>query len=361
MKAVVITRHGRADVLEVRELPEPEPTAGQVRIAVRAAGLNFSEVSARQGLYPEAPPPPSVVGYEVAGVVDALGPGAEGFEVGDRVWALCRFGGHAEKVCTAAALARRMPAHASFEAAAALPVAYSTAQLLVHGYGSLRPGERVLVHMAAGGVGLAAIELCRRVPGVTLLGTASASKHELLRARGLDHAIDYRAHDFEREVLRLTDGKGVHLVLDAMGGRHWKKNFRLLAPLGRLMVFGLANAARPGKRSLLLALWQLLQAPRWSPMNLMDANRGVLGLNMGHLFEEAALIKSGLDQLQALFDAGQIAPAVDAAFPFSRAAEAHLRIEQRLNVGKVVLVPDSVARAPAVTSGTCGAAARSAA
>ncbi|HUK64122.1 MAG TPA: zinc-binding dehydrogenase, partial [Dongiaceae bacterium] len=170
--------------------------------------------------------------------------------------------------------------------------------------------------------------------------TASASKHELLRARGVAHPIDYRSADFEAEVMRLTDGRGVHAVLDPMGGRNWKKNFRVLAPLGRLMVFGLANATRPGTRSLLLAASQLLHAPRWSPMNLMDANKGVLGLNMGNLFDETDLIASGLDELKRMFDAGEIHPSVDRVFPFARAAEAHLRIEGRENVGKVVLVPD---------------------
>jgi NADPH:quinone reductase-like Zn-dependent oxidoreductase len=198
--------------------------------------------------------------------------------------------------------------------------------------------------MAAGGVGQAAIDLLRRVPEVKIFGTASASKHELLRSQGVT-PIDYRAHDFEAEVMRLTDGKGVQAVLDPMGGRNWKKNFRVLAPLGRLMVFGLANATRPGTRSLLLAASQLLQAPRWSPMNLMDNNRGVLGLNMGHLFDETELIRDGLDELQRLLEAGEIHPLVDRVYPFSRAGEAHLRIEGRANVGKVVLVPDGLVAA----------------
>ncbi|MFT3843221.1 MAG: medium chain dehydrogenase/reductase family protein [Myxococcaceae bacterium] len=342
MKALVIPRYGLSSVLEVRELEAPQPKAGELRISVRAAGLNFSEVSARQGLYPDAPKNPAVVGYEVAGVVDALGEGVTGFARGDRVWALTRFGGHAEQVCTGAGLARKMPAGCSFETAAALPVAYATAQLLVAGYGTVRPGERVLVHMAAGGVGLAAIDLLRRVPGVTIFGTASASKHELLRARGVAHPIDYRSLDFEAEVMRLTNGKGVQVVLDPMGGRNWKKNFRVLAPLGRLMVFGLANATRAGTRSLLLAASQVLQAPRWSPMTLMDNNRGVMGLNMGHLFDETELIANGLDELQRLFDAGEIKPEVDQVFPFSRAPEAHERIERRENVGKIILVPDVI-------------------
>jgi len=345
MKAVVIPRIGRASVLEVRELPDPVPGRAEVRIAVRAAGLNFSEVSARQGIYPDAPKRPSVVGYEVAGIVDAVGDGVTGLEAGDRVWALTRFGGHAELVCTRAELVRRMPETLSFIEAAAVPVAYATAVMLVSSYGHLRARERVLIHMAAGGVGIAAVQLCRRVPGVTILGTASPSKHEILVRLGVDHPIDYRSNDFETVVDEITGGKGVHLILDPMGGGHWRKNYRLLAPLGRLMLYGIANAAGPGARSIPRVAAQVLQSPRWTPMQLMSRNRSVMGLNMGQLFDESEVIEAGLDELVALLEAGVIRPVIDRVFPFSRASSAHERIERRENVGKVVLVPDGVGQA----------------
>jgi NADPH:quinone reductase-like Zn-dependent oxidoreductase len=344
MKAVVIPRIGRASVLQVRELPDPVPGLAEVRVAVRAAGLNFSDVSARQGIDPGAPKPPSIVGYEVAGIVDAVGDGATGLAVGDRVWALTRFGGHAELVCTRADLVRRMPDAFSFIEAAAIPVAYATAVMLVSSYGNVRANERVLIHMAAGGVGVAAVQLCRRVPGVTIFGTASASKHAFLKQLGVDHPIDYRSNDFEVVVHEITGGRGVHLILDPMGGSHWRKNYRLLAPLGRLMLFGVANAAGPGTRSILRVASQVLQSPRWTPMQLMDRNRSVMGLNMGQLFDEPAVIKSGLDELVVLIETGVIRPVIDQVFPFSRASNAHERIERRENVGKVVLVPDALSR-----------------
>jgi NADPH:quinone reductase-like Zn-dependent oxidoreductase len=339
MKAIVIPRYGTADVLCVRSLPDPEPRADEVLIAVQAAGLNFAEVSARQGLYPDAPKPPSVVGYEVSGTIEAVGPDVSEFRRGERVWAICQFGGHAERVCTRASLVRRMPDSLDFVRAAALPVAYATAMLLTSGFGHVRARDRILIHMAAGGVGLAAIDLCRRVPGVTIFGTASASKHDFLRGRGVDHAIDYRATDFEKEVQRLTNGRGVHLLLDPMGGSHWRKNYRLLAPLGRLMVFGFANATRAGTRSFGRVLGQLIQTPRWSPMTLMNDNRAVMGLNLGHLIGDHELIATGLDTIAELISSSAIDPVVDRVFPFSRAADAHRRIEGRENVGKVILVP----------------------
>ena len=163
MKAVINTRHGTVEVLRVEERPAPQPKKGEVRIRVAAAGLNPSEVNARQGMYPDAPPPPMVVGYEVSGVVEALGEGVDQFALGDRVWALCRFGGHAEVVCTPAAWARRMPDAMSFESAAAIPVAYATAVILALDFARIRQGDTVLLHMASGAVGLAVLQLCQQI------------------------------------------------------------------------------------------------------------------------------------------------------------------------------------------------------
>jgi synaptic vesicle membrane protein VAT-1 len=339
LRAIVIPRHGRPDVLEVREMPDPHPGPGEVRIRVHAAGLNFAETSARQGLYPDAPKPPCVVGYEVSGIVDELGEGVHGLAKGERVWALTRFGGHAELACTPAGLVRRMPDFLDFEHAAAIPVVYATAALLVSDYGRVMPGERVLIHMAAGGVGVAAIQLCRQVPDVTLFGTASAKKHAFLRELGVQHPIDYHTLDYETEVQRLTEGKGVHVVLDPMGGDNWRKGYRLLAPLGRLMIYGFSSVQGEGRRNLLRAGYRVLTAPEFKPMALMGDNKAVMGLNLGHLFGEGDRISHGLDRLVTLIDERVVKPVVDSVVPFARAADAHRRIESRQNQGKVVLVP----------------------
>ncbi len=340
MRAIVMTRHGRPEVLEVREVPDPIAKTGEVRIQVKAAGLNFAAAPAPPGPPPAAPTPPRVGGAAGAGTTEARGAGVTGFNLGDRVWALTRFGGHAELAVTPASLVRKMNATLSFEQAAAVPVVYATATLLVRDYGHVFEGDRVLIHMAAGGVGLAAIQLCKQIPGVTLFGTASASKHAFLRAQGLQYPIDYRTTDYAEEVRRLTEGRGVHLILDPMGGENWKKNHRLLAPLGRLMVFGFSAAQGEGTRNLARAAWQLLQSPRWGPLGLMDRNQAVMGLNLGHLFGEGARVSAGLDSLARDLDRGVIRPVLDQVFPFSKAADAHRRIESRANVGKIVLVPD---------------------
>lgn len=337
MRALVITRHGGPEVLAVQEVPTPSPGPGEVRVAVHAAGLNFADVMARQGLYPDAPPPPCTVGYECSGVIDAVGDGVSAGRVGERVIALTRFHGHAEAVCVPAAQALTMPAEMTFAQAAALPVVYITAYHMLFRVAHLRPGMKVLVHMAGGGVGTAALQLCRTVPGVTTFGTASASKHEAIRAEGCDHPIDYRTKDYADEVRRLTDGRGVDLVLDPLGGRDWKKGIGLLRPAGMLIAFGFANMASGETRSYLHIAREGLQVPVFTPLGLMDTNRAVAGVNIGHLWGELDLLSEEMRALVELFVAKKITPRIDAEIPFERAAEAHARLTGRQNVGKVVL------------------------
>ncbi len=341
MRAVWITRVGGPEVLEVRETPEPSPRDGQVRVRVRAAGLNFAELLARMGMYPDAPKLPAVVGYEVAGVVDALGPGAAGPPIGTRVLGLTRFGGHAEAVCVPAAQAIPMPEGMSFEEGAALPINYLTAYHMLFRVAALRPRERVLVHMAAGGVGVAALQLCRTVEGVVTFGTASASKHQAIREEGCAHPIDYRTLDWAAEVRRITGGGGLDVVLDPLGGADTRKGYALLRPAGRLVLFGVANIASGERRSWLRFVREGLYValPRFSPMELMNDNRTVAGVNVGHLWGEAAMLAEEMATLLELYRRGAVRPRVDSQFPFERAADAHRRIQSRQNVGKVLLVP----------------------
>src|SRR3954452_19607583 len=191
MKAVVLTKSGAPDVLQVQEWPDPKVGQGEVRIAVRAAGLNFADTMARLGLYPDAPKTPCVLGYEVAGEVETVGDGVSGFAVGDRVMAGTRFGGQAELVTVPADQALPLPERLSFEQGAAFPVNYGTAYAALIVMGSLREGTRVLIHAAAGGVGIAATQIARNT-GAEIFGTASPAKHEAIRAQGVHHPIDYR-------------------------------------------------------------------------------------------------------------------------------------------------------------------------
>lgn len=338
MKQVWIPRFGAADVLEVREAPDPEPKAGEVRVTVEAAGVNFADILARQGLYMDAPPLPFVPGYEVAGRVDALGPGVTAPAVGTRVLGLTRFGGYSTRACLPASQAVMVPEGLDAARAAAIPVVSLTAWHSLVTLGNLRPGERVLIHAAAGGVGLAALQIAKLRGAGRIFGTASKSKHETLRKLGLTDPIDYHSTDFEAEVRRLTDGKGVHVILDAVGGKSFSKGYGLLAPGGRLVCFGASSLTEGGKRSVLRALSTLWAMPKFKPIDMMMTNRAVFGVNMLHLAEnDPELVTQELAEIVALVAKRQLDPIVDLVVPYAEAARAHRRLEERGNVGKVVL------------------------
>jgi NADPH:quinone reductase-like Zn-dependent oxidoreductase len=338
MKQAWVTRNGGPEVLQVREAPDPEVESGAVRIRVEATGVNFADVLARIGLYPDAPQPPSVLGYEVAGVVDAVGPGAEGFRAGDRVLAITQFGGYSSVVVAPALQVVALPASLTAVKAAAIPVNYITAWLMLVRFGNVQPGERVLVHSAAGGVGQAALQICRS-RGATVIGTASAAKHDRLREAGVAHCIDYRRQDVLAEVRRLTDGRGVDIVLDALGGRSYRDSYRCLAPLGRLMVFGMSSFATGTKRNLFAVVKGLLATPRFHPLSLINRNRGVFGLNIGHLWKDLPVLRGMLDEIVGLTAAGTFDPVVDRTFPLEKAGDAHLYLQEHRNFGKVILLP----------------------
>lgn len=339
MRSVWIPKHGDASVLEVRETPDPEPGPGQVRIRTEVCGLNFAEVSARQGLYPDAPKPPCVVGYEGSGVIDKLGKNVDVLSVGQRVLYLSRFFGHASHVVVDAIQATPIPDTMSFEHAAALPVNYITAYHMLFRVARLQPGEHVLIHMAAGGVGTAALQLCQTVADVVTYGTASARKHDHVRKHGCDHPIDYRTNDYVEEVRALTDGRGVDLVLDALGGKDWKKGYDLLRPAGQLILFGIANTNKGGKRNLWHALKVILSIPKWGGRTLLDENKGVAGVNIGHLWDEREMLRGQLEALLALYQDGKIEPHVHEVYPFDQAAAAFEEIEFGRNIGKVLMKP----------------------
>ena len=332
MRTVVIPRHGAATVLRIGERPTPTAGAGELLIDVRAAGINFADLMARAGLYPDAPKLPAVVGYEVAGVVTAVGDGVTDFVAGDRVLAGTRFGGYAEQVAVPATDAVPLPDRLTFEQGAAVPVNYSTAWAGLIRFGALLPGERVLIHAAAGGVGIAATQLAKHA-GAIVYGTASPGKHDAIRDQGVDHPLDYRQRGWERGLPPMD------LILDAIGGASFRRSYDLLRPGGRLVAFG-ASAALPGeRRNLLSMIGAAVRMPRFNLIRQMSDSKSVIGLNMLRLWDEYGTLAPFSGPLRELLDDGVIEPVVAAAFPFDRAADAHRYLSERRNIGKVVLVP----------------------
>ncbi len=338
MRAIITTRNGSVDVMKVQQRPDPAPRKDQVLIRVKAAGLNFADILARQGLYPDGPPKPCVMGYEVSGLIEAVGEGVDRDLVGKPVIAMTRFGGQAELVTVPLAQTFEKPEQLGFEHGAAIPVNYLTAWALIVAMGGLKKDEAILIHNAGGGVGLAALDIAKHI-GAKTYGTASASKHSFLKERGLDHAIDYRRQDWLPVLMDLTQGRGVELVIDPLGGRSWQKSYRALRTTGRMGVFGMSTASANGVMGKLRALKALAQTRRFHPLSLMNRNRGVFGLNLGHMWGEDEKVAGWTREIMRGIAEGWISPHVDRAFPFDQIADAHRHLEERKNIGKVVLVP----------------------
>lgn len=338
MRQIFITRSGGPEVLKLQETHDPTPTQGEVLIRVKAAGINFADVLARQGLYPDAPKLPCVVGYEVSGVVESVGATADQHWIGKPVIAMTRFGGYSDVLVVCTSQVFEKPERLSFEQAAAIPVSYLTAYALLAVMGSLQASESVLIHNAGGGVGLAALDIAMKI-GATTFGTASPSKHEFLKERGLDYAIDYRTGDWLLVLKELTKGCGVELVVDPIGGGHWKKSYKALRTTGRLGMFGISTASATGLKGKLNMVKAVAQTPFFHPFGLLNRNRGVFGLNIGHMWHESEKVGGWMRTLLDGVRDEWVRPRVDKSFLFEQAGDAHAYLEARKNIGKVVLVP----------------------
>jgi NADPH:quinone reductase-like Zn-dependent oxidoreductase len=340
MRQIWISKAGPPEALVVKDAPDPHPGTGEMRIRVEASGVNFADVMGRLGLYPDLPRIPVVPGYEVAGRVDAVGGGVDASWVGRDVFAATHFGGYADVVCAPEAQVFARPSNMSAEQGASIPINYLTAWQLIVVMGGLKAGETALVHSAGGGVGIAATQIAKHI-GAKVIGTASAGKHEELLALGVDHLIDYRTEDFEQRARQVTGGRGVELILDAVGGDSLKKGYRLLAPTGRMGIFG-ASSAAAGKGTGYFGMARMLANTPWvqfNPLSLMNANKGVFGVNLGHMWGEFDRVRPWMDQLMGLWEKGAIKPKIARVFKFDEAAAAHHFIQDRKNTGKVLLKP----------------------
>ncbi|KAM8730238.1 synaptic vesicle membrane protein VAT-1 homolog isoform 1-T6 [Acanthopagrus schlegelii] len=339
-RALVLTGHGGYDKvkLQVKTQPEPQLKAGEVLVRVKACGLNFAELLGRQGLYELLPAPPVVMGMEGSGVIEAVGEDVKDRKVGDRVIVMSRSGMWQEVVVAPASHTFPMPEQMSFEEGAAIPINYMTAYMMLFEMANLRPGKSVLVHMAAGGVGVAATQLCQTVPDVTVFGTASASKHETIAEGGVTHPIDYRTKDYVEEIRKISP-KGVDIVLDPLGGLDTQKGFSLLKPLGMLIVFGAANCVTGQKKNLLAMAKTWYNQLSLNTLKLMQANKAVCGFHLGYITDEQ-LLSSNMSKLLELYGQGKIKPRIDSCYHFEEVTDAMRRMHERQNIGKVILLPE---------------------
>lgn len=323
MNVVRVPEFGDSDVLEVTDRETPDPGPGEVRIAVEAAGINFADVMQRRGHYPGGPEPTYVPGMEAAGTIDAVGDGVER-EVGQRVVAMTGRGGYADYAIADADSLFEVPESLSFEEAAGFPVQFLTAHSVLHEWGGLREGERVLVHAAAGGVGTAAVQLASAA-SAEVFGTASTDeKLELAERLGCDHPINYEETDFREVVDDETDGEGVDLVLDGVGGDTFSRSLDVLSHFGRVVAYGAASG-EPG---------------RVETTRLLFENVSVIGFHLGQaLARDPQRVLQAVPELREMLASGNLEIVVGETFPLEDADEAHAAIENRETVGKVVLKP----------------------
>ncbi|XP_032934639.2 synaptic vesicle membrane protein VAT-1 homolog [Catharus ustulatus] len=339
-RALVLTGHGGYDKVKLQTRRGADPRPGEVSVSVRACGLNFADLMGRQGVYPRLPPLPFCPGMECAGTIRALGEGVRDRQVGDKVMVLALSGLWQEVVNVPVNQTFPMPEGMSFEEAAALLVNYITAYMILFDFGNLRPNQSVLIHMAAGGVGTAAIQLCKTVENVTIFGTASASKHDFLKESGVAHPIDYRTMDYAEEIRKISP-KGVDIVLDPLGGSDTAKAFNLLKPMGKVINYGVANLITGQKKSLMAMAKTWWNQFSITALQLINQNKAVCGYNLGYLDEEVELLGGVVAELVNLYTQGKIKPKVDSVWPFDQVADAMRQMQEKKNVGKVILVPEA--------------------
>lgn len=334
MQAITLRRHGPPRTLRVEACAEPAPGPHEVLLQVKAAGVNFADVLARQGLYPDAPRPPYILGYETAGDVLEVGEAVAGFKRGQRVLAYHRGGGYAERVAVPAAQVFAIPDSIPYQSAVLLPLNYGTAYVALYRTGPIEPGMRVFIHAAAGGVGLAAVDLARRERLEIVAAASTHFKRARLVTEGVRFVVPARRMRVHHVSKRLFGGPGFDLVLDSIGGRSIQDGLRALKPGGRVVSLGIGNVSRRGP---LGAIAFLLGAPRLTYLDLLGPSRGLYGVNLSRLMGDTALVRSTLETLIQWAASGEIRPAPGRVMPLSEAGEAHRILEARGNVGKIVL------------------------
>jgi NADPH:quinone reductase-like Zn-dependent oxidoreductase len=332
---VMLTRYGGTDALQVMETPVHRPRHGEVLLRVEAAGVAFADVLMRRGLYPNTPKPPFVPGYDVVGVVEAVGDGVHELETGQRVAALTHFGSYSRYLCVAAWRAVPVPDGVDPAQAVALVLNYVTAYQMLHRVAGVTAGESVLVHGAAGGVGTALLQL-GRLANLNVYGTASRTKHDVVRQYG-GVPIDYRREDFVDRVLMLT-GDGVDVAFDAVGGNHWIRSYRALRLGGTLVIYGASAVLQKGERNPasllpgLLKLGALLFVPDGRRTAWYYIPRAVGGDR--HAYRE------DLITLLRLLADGKLSPHIRERLSLAEAARAHELLEASAVTGKIVLMVD---------------------
>ena len=334
-RRIVLTKAGGPNTLAVIPMDMPEPKAGEIRIKVAFAGINFADLLMRLGLYQPRPKYPFTPGYEMSGTVDAVGEGVTGFTVGQRVVAGLPNGGQASHVIVPSHRALALPDDVGLDVAAAIPVTYLTAHHMLHHLGHMKEDDSVLIHGGAGGVGTAALQICQWAGVSKVWATASGHKSSTIEAYG-GVAIDRHNEDFVEVIKQATNGQGVDHILDPIGGDNLSRSLSALKEGGRLYTYGMSAAAPSSKRSIIRSFLAWRRTPKFDPLRLMTRNRGVFGVHMGTWKDEAVMVEQ-LHTILKGVEEGVLSPVIDSVFDAEDVAKAHQYIHDGKNIGKVLL------------------------
>ena len=334
-RRVIITKAGSPSVLKIQEMDMPEPNSDEACIEVHFAGINFADTLMRLGLYQPRPDYPFTPGYEMSGIIHSLGKDISNLKIGQRVVAAMPTGGQASHVLVKQSRVIPLPEEMSLEAAAAMPVTYITAHHMLHHLGNLKPTDSVLIHGGAGGVGTAALQLCRWAGVSKVWATASGSKAEIIKSLG-GIPIDRHNQDFVEIIKRETDGLGVDHILDPIGGDNLARSLSVLAQGGKLYTYGMSAAAPSSKRSILKAFFAWRKTPRFDALKMMSRNQGVFGVHMG-TWKDEKVIATQLKNIIEGIELGELEPVIDSIFDAEKVSEAHQHIHDAKNIGKVLL------------------------
>ena len=335
MKKVIYPKIGGVDSIEIIEVDDPIASEGEVVVRIHRAGINFADLMMRQGLYGSNPDFPFTPGYEASGVITSVGSGVNGLDIGDRVLAMTGFGGYSEKVSISSSRVFKLPDSVTFDQAAAIPVTYGTAYHMLFHLGRISPGDSVLIHHAAGGVGTAVAQLCKVAGASVVIGTASSSKKKFVESIGVNF-VDRETEDFVKVCKDLTGGKGVHHAIDPVGGSNLMKSYKATRRGGKVYFFGASSAVKGEKRSMITAFRMWLNTPKFDPIKMMSSNKAVFGVHMG-LLDDQHIFEGHLNDLSKMLENGEINPIIDSIWRFERVAEAQMHMHDRKNRGKILI------------------------
>jgi NADPH2:quinone reductase len=338
LKAAVVEKYGGPEVMKIRDIPIPRPGPEEILVRVHAIGLNFADIIARWGVYPGTPKPPFVPGLEFSGEVVAVGSKVSRFSGRERVMGYSRLGSHAEYLVVGEKLAALLPEGMSFGEGASFPVTAMTAYHGLITLAGIQKGERLLVHAAAGGVGIATVQLARYL-GAEVFATASSSeKLEIAANAGAHHLINYRSEDFAKSILQTTEGYGVDVIMDSVGGAVFRKGWSLLAGMGRYVLYGLSSVSGSGRLNILRALRVYAEMGVLVPAGFISRNRTLSGFNLGTLFGKEEYFEEAGRTLIKLYADGVLKPVIGRTYPFKDIVRAHRELQAGLTFGKVVVV-----------------------